>query len=148
MPVIVAPLPLRVMLPCVGGDGRAAGELQGGAVQGVPGAAGERAAGDLGDGIGVEDRVPESASMVPVLLSAPLMYSCEVPLPASCESMPAFTTRGRPAIGIVDAGIGLDQVGGPRLDLQRGGGDVVAVQAEVAAAGLDDGPEVVERAVL
>ena len=91
--------------------------------------------------------VPESASMVPVLLSGPLIEQRRGAGAGGLADRAGVVDGGLPAERVVDAGIGLDQVRGPRLVLQRGGRDVVAVQAEVAGAGLDDRPVIVERAV-
>ena len=49
---------------------------------------------------------------------------------------------------LFDAGVRLDQVRTARLDHERGGEDVVAVQTKIAGAGLDDRAVVVERAVV
>jgi hypothetical protein len=49
---------------------------------------------------------------------------------------------------VVHAGVGLDVVDSAGLVFQCGRKLVVAVQTEVAGAGLDDGPEVIERAIV
>ena len=64
--------------------------------------------------------VPESASMVPVLLSVPLTRIVDVLVPAVFSIVPAFSICSLAAGRVVDSRVGLDQVRRPRLDLQNG----------------------------
>jgi len=118
-PVRLAPAPLRATLAGCS-DGGAGAEPDGGAVEGIPDAVGERGGGDLGDAAGVEvegariglDRagVGDGAGDVEVGRAGT----------GGLADRALVDDRGLPAEGIVDAAVAFDEVGSAGLDLERG----------------------------
>ena len=116
-----------------------------------PGAGRERIARDLRDRGGKVANVPESASIVPVLVSVPLTSSVDTPRSGCFLDRPLVDDGGGAAkgtIGIVDSRVGLNIVRRSRSDLERRRKPAVAVQPQVAQSGLKDGAKVVEHAVV
>ncbi len=133
----------------VGRDVRAAREGQGRsrsmALQ-VPG--GERAVPETCAIAAERASVPESASMVPVLFSVPLTRIVDVPVPPVFSIVPSLTMAVSRPKGLSTSRSRPRSGRRPPARSRESGGLVVAVQPEDARAGLDDGPLVVDRAVV
>ena len=91
--------------------------------------------------------VPDSASMVPVLVSVPLTRMVEVSDPAVFSIVASIVDCRGAAILVIDTRVALNQIAGDRFDLHGRGELAVAMERKVARSRLDDRAKIVERAV-